>query len=201
MSQRKLDKTNEPTFQPGELREIVLKSIALGLFVGGAFVFPNLPIVIGSIIKVIEETKGFKVSEKKVKRVLKNLEKRELIDIEKRGNDILVHLKERRKDIFIKYSLKALLDLKKKKKEWMGKWYLVIFDVPEEQNNKRHYLRRFLRGLGFYPYQKSVYLFPYECKEEVDLIKQIVEGGRYIRYIVAERIDDEKAAKIFFGIV
>ncbi|PIY70469.1 hypothetical protein COY89_01100 [Candidatus Roizmanbacteria bacterium CG_4_10_14_0_8_um_filter_36_36] len=59
-------------------------------------------------------------------------------------------------------------------------------------------MRRFLVDLGFYPYQKSVYLFPYECEKEVELIKKIVEGTRYMKYIIAERIEDESTIKTFF---
>lgn len=77
---------------------------------------------------------------------------------------------------------------------------MVIFDVPEGQRNKRDYLRRFLREIGFYPYQQSVYIFPFECKKEIDLIKKIVEGGKYISYIIAEEIENEEKVKRFFGL-
>ena len=85
-----------------------------------------------------------------------------------------------------------------KKKKWNGKWFLVFFDVPESQRVKRDYLRKFLQQMGFFRYQKSVYLFPYECEEEVKLIKKIVEAAKYMKYIIAEKIEDESVAKTFF---
>ena len=66
----------------------------------------------------------------------------------------------------------------RREKKWPGKWFLVFFDVPEKQRNKRDYLRSFLKDVGFYPYQQSVYIFPYECEEEIKLIKQIVESAK-----------------------
>ena len=75
---------------------------------------------------------------------------------------------------------------------------MVFFDVPEIQRNKRDYLRKFLNKIGFYRYQKSVYIFPYECEEEINLIKKIVEGAKYMKYIIAEKIEDEDAIKTFF---
>ena len=99
---------------------------------------------------------------------------------------------------YLTSSIKAIFDLKKRDQKWQGKWYLVMFDVPEIQRNKRVYLRKFLKQIGFYPYQKSVYVFPYECEKEISLIKKIVEGGKYMSYIIADKIEQEKAAKIYF---
>lgn len=73
--------------------------------------------------------------------------------------------------------------------------------MPEAQRNKRDYLRKFLIKLGFYQYQKSVYLFPYECEKEVSLIKKIVEGAKYMKYIIAEKIEDELSAKEYFKLL
>ena len=92
------------------------------------------------------------------------------------------------------------MDFKRREKKWPGKWFLVFFDVPEKQRNKRDYLRKYLQDIGFYRYQQSVYLFPYECKKEIDLIKKIVEAAKYTSYIIADEIENENQAKIFFGL-
>ncbi len=191
---------NKENFKHGELRELVLRCLGIGLLVGGSILFPNLPIVVASIISLIEKEKGFKISKIKVKRVLKNLEKKRIINLEQKGNEALVWIKDKNNISIIKYSLKELFDFKKKNKIWKGKWFLVIFDVPEDEKNKREYLRKFLLDLGFFPYQKSVYIFPYECDKEIDLIKKIVEGGKYIKYITADKIEEESVIKTYFKI-
>jgi len=134
----------------------------------------------------------------KITRVLQNLEKKEIFDLQEKEGKVIVYLKNKNHPKIIEYSIKSLLDFKKKEKKWNGKWFLVFFDVPEAQRNKRNYLRKFLIKLGFYQYQKSVYLFPYECAKEVKLIKKIVEGAKYIKYIIAEKIEDEQKVKEFF---
>ena len=58
----------------------------------------------------------------------------------------------------------------------------------------------FLNKLGFYKFQKSVYIYPYSCEKEINLIKAIVEGGKYIKYIVAKKIEDEENIKRYFHI-
>src|SRR3989344_2082211 len=191
---------NVNDFKHGELREIVLSAIGLSILLGGTFlVTPNFPIIYTGILKIVEELTKKKIPAGKAKRVLKNLERKEIITIEKKGDQAIVYLKSWNSTI-LKYSLRSLLDLKKKQTKWQGKWFLVFFDVPEKQRNKRNYLRTFLHYIGFYPYQQSVYIFPYECEKEIALIKKIVEGAKYVSYIVAEKIENEQSAKTYFNL-
>jgi len=141
-----------------------------------------------------------KEKERKVLRVLKNLERRQIIALEEKDDKVFVYLKDKNNPKIIEYSIKKLLDFKKKKKKWDGRWFMVFFDVPEMQRNKRNYLRDFLKKLGFYQYQKSVYIFPYECEKEVALIRKIIEGAKYMRYIIAEKIEEENKIKRYFGL-
>lgn len=197
----KRDKLGEIKFKRWELRKAILEVIILGILSGGGSPMrPTAPILIDGIIKILREDRKLKAEEKKVKRILESLEKKEIISLEKIGDEVFVKSIDKKNPQVIKYSIKALLDFKKKKKAWGGKWYIVFFDVPESQRNKRNYMRNFLVKMGFYPYQKSVYLFPYECEEEINLIKKIVESGKYMKYIVAEKIEDEKMAKMFFNL-
>ena len=180
----------------GEVIESILETIADVLIDLGGYYKPRLNIIIGKLIKAVINKR--RIDKKKIYRAIKILEKKEIIVIKEIGEQIFVQLHDKGKSTVLKYSVKSLLNFKKAKKEWQKKWYLVLFDVPEIQRNKRDYLRRFLLKLGFYPYQKSVYLFPYECEKEIRLIKKIVEGAKYMNYIVAEKIENEKLAKIFF---
>lgn len=199
--ERDTAKEKESGFKPRELREIILKCIGLSILLGGTFlVSPNFPIAYAGVLNLIKEFTKKKVPETKVKRVLKSLERKELIYLDKRGDQVFVRLKGWN-PVILKYSIKSLLDYKMKEKKWQGKWFLVFFDVPEKQRNKRNYLRSFLRYIGFFQYQLSVYVFPYECEEEVKLIKQIVESAKYMSYIVAEKIEFEAEAKRHFHMI
>lgn len=188
-------------FERWELRKAILEVIILTLLSGGGHPLrPTLPLMIKTITKLLKGLKKLDVEEEKVRRVLDSLERKEIISLEEKGEEIYVHSLNENNPLVIKYSIKELLDFKKKNKKWNGKWFLVFFDVPEIQRNKRNYLRQFLKKLGFYQYQKSVYIFPYECEKEVALIKKIVEGAKYMKYIIAEKIEDETIIKRFFGL-
>ncbi len=185
-------------FKKGEIAKIILATLGIGALLGGTIlVTPNFPIIIGSFIKLIEEIKGIKLPKNKVKRTLQKLEKRKIINLEIKDDEVYVEIEDIWNTEIVKYSIQSLLELKQKTK-WSGKWFLVIFDVPEIERNKRYYLRNFLKVVGFYQYQQSVYVFPYECEKEVALIKRIIEGGKYLSYVIADKIEYENKLKTHF---
>lgn len=191
-------KAKEIKLKKGQLYWYILEVIGMTLISGGNSLRPIIPMAVKEIVNTLRKIKKLNVEEAKIRKSLEKLESNEIIDLDEKDGKIFVRLKDKNNLTVIKYSTKALLDFKKKEKKWNKKWFLVFFDVPEIQKNKRNYLRRFLIYIGFHQYQKSIYIFPYECEKEILLIKKIVEGAKYIRYIVAEKIEDEKTAKSFF---
>jgi len=160
---------------------------------------PSPYYALGNLIKaLLEEEKN--LSKKQIKKALYDLEKRQLIDIVEKDDEVKIYLQEKGKQKVFTRSIKLLLDYKKKEKKWDGRWFMVFFDVPEIEKQKREFLRKYLKKLGFYQYQKSVYIFPFECKKEVELIKKIVEGAKYMKYIIAEEIEEEEKIKKYFNL-
>ena len=85
-------------------------------------------------------------------------------------------------------------------KKWDKKWRLIIFDIPENKKLGRNILRELLKRLGFCQYQKSVWIYPFDCRNEIDFIKEIYEIRPYVKLVVAEKIDDESKYLDFFGL-
>lgn len=76
-------------------------------------------------------------------------------------------------------------------KKWNKKWRIIIFDIPNEKKTARDALASKLKQLGFLRLQKSVFVFPHDCKQEIDFLKELYEISPYVQYIVADRIDTE----------
>lgn len=87
-----------------------------------------------------------------------------------------------------------------KQGEWDKKWRLVAFDVPEKARYGRDVLRDKLKRAGFCELQKSVFIFPYDCKDEVDYIIEFFNLRRYVRFAVLDFIDNELHLKSLFGL-
>ena len=56
---------------------------------------------------------------------------------------------------------------------WDGKWRLVLFDIAEAKRRSRGAFRAKLRKLGFYKLQWSVWVYPYACENEIEIIRQV----------------------------
>lgn len=83
--------------------------------------------------------------------------------------------------------------------KWDRKWRLVIFDIPDERKRERDMVRDKLEQLGFTKLQESVYVHPFECREQIRRLKQTYLLDRYVLYIEADRIETEvDMIKVFY---
>lgn len=87
------------------------------------------------------------------------------------------------------------------KTRWDRLWRMVIFDIPESKKVNRQILVRKLRALGFYPLQRSVFVYPYECKNEVDFLIEFFDLRRFVRFVVVKEIDNELHLKDIFNLL
>lgn len=89
----------------------------------------------------------------------------------------------------------------KQPRHWDGFWRMVVFDIPEKHKQAREALRNKLKELGFYQYQRSVFVHPYECQGEIDFVIEAFEVRPYVRYIVAKQLDNNLHLRNIFGLV
>ena len=85
-------------------------------------------------------------------------------------------------------------------KYWNGRWQVVIFDVPVRFTRARNAFRFKLRQIGFMQLQKSVWIYPYECEEQIVFIADFFEVKKYIESMVAYKILNEEKLLNFFDL-
>ena len=102
-----------------------------------------------------------------------------------------------------KIALKFRLDdIKiKKPKKWDKQWRIVIFDIPNKFKKAREAIRKKLKELGFIKLQESVFVFPYECENEINFIVEVFQIRPFIRFIRANSISNEEQLMISFGLL
>lgn len=88
----------------------------------------------------------------------------------------------------------------KKPKIWNKKWCFVTFDVPEHQKKVREALRFYFRKIGLRKFQKSMFLTPYSCYDEIDFIVEYFQARAYVRMINADSFDNELHWKVTFNL-
>ncbi len=73
----------------------------------------------------------------------------------------------------------------RKNKKGDRKWRLVLFDIPEEKKKIRDAFRRKLKLLGFLEFQKSVFIYPYFCADEINFVINFYSIAEHDYYLEA----------------
>jgi len=133
----------------------------------------------------------------RVRQIFAKLHREKLITVEKvpRGK-IKVALTKVGKRRVLKYQFEDLTI--EPMKSWDKKWRMVIFDIPEDYKNARNALRSKLQELEFYQLQKSVWIYPHECRNEIDFIVEFFDISPYVRIVETNRFDGDDLIKESF---
>ena len=83
---------------------------------------------------------------------------------------------------------------------WDGFWRIVAFDIPESKRSGRDALRENMKRLGAVQIQKSLWVWPYDCQEEIDFIAGLFGVRSYVHHILAESITAEKSLRKVFNL-
>ncbi|OGZ22287.1 MAG: hypothetical protein A2W55_01210 [Candidatus Nealsonbacteria bacterium RIFCSPHIGHO2_02_38_10] len=140
-----------------------------------------------------------KINEGELRKSINELYQTKLIKKEENADgSITIILTEKGKNRALTYDFD---NIKIDKQNWDGKWRLVIFDVPEYKRSGRDDLREKLKELGFYELQKSVWICPYNCKNQIDFIIELFGLREYVRFAVVDSIDNELYLKKIFNLL
>jgi len=94
----------------------------------------------------------------------------------------------------------ALANLKNKVKKitWDKKWRVVIFDVPESERHLRDVLRYNLKEIGFVMVQMSVWAYPFDVFEELEILIPDIRKHKWIKLMTVKmESEDEQLKKKF----
>lgn len=153
--------------------------------------------ILNDILKDVHNFTG-----KQLRQAVVDLQKQKLIEqkIVKRKkyeNSVLISLTEKGMLRIVNYKFRKLAQ---KKGQWDGKWRMVAFDIPDECRKGRRALSHRMKIGGFYKLQESVFLFPYDCKNEIDAVIKLFKLEKYVRFGLLEFIDNQEKIKFSFGI-
>lgn len=84
---------------------------------------------------------------------------------------------------------------------WSGRFYLITFDIAENQKVARNQIILDLKNAGFFNYSKGLWLTPYNPAKYVEATRKRYNLGQRIRLIVASHLEDEAKIKRHFKLV
>jgi DNA-binding transcriptional regulator PaaX len=173
--------------------KIVLAIIALGgVLIIGAMA-PNIFQVFGKF------KQSRRYSNKQLRNAFYNLRRQNLVEIiQEKDNKIKIRLTNKGQ-VRIKEFSADILTISRPKK-WDGKWRILIFDIPNKFTKAREALRRKLKDLRFYQLQKSVWIYPYPCEDEILFIAHVFQIEPFIEILTVENLLHEDKIRRFFNL-
>jgi len=141
--------------------------------------------------------KNYKV--KSAVRSLRELRKNKFIEIKEKDGKFEIRLTKKGREKFRDIQLQDLQITKPL--FWDRKWRIVVFDIPDKSFRRaREILREKLKEWEFYPLQKSVWVCPWPCEDEIQLVAELYEIAPYVNIVVADKIIDDISVRKHFNL-
>jgi DNA-binding transcriptional regulator PaaX len=133
-----------------------------------------------------------------VRRLFHRLQASKLISFsESPDGSIRMELTKRGQKRALQYKLEQLEI--KKPRHWDKKWRLAIFDIPEKIKGSRDAFRNSLKDLGFLQIQKSVWVHPFPCENEVDFASQLFGVEEFV-FLALATINSDRILRDWFSL-
>lgn len=182
----------------------IIYLLGMGALLTGTIVMPGLGYIAGSLHKWKKQY-DWKQREKEWKKFnlrllrknLKRLQKQKIIEIVGNNGQEIIKLTQKGKTKYLTFKLEVL---SLKGKVWDGKWRLVIYDISKLKKSAQESFRRILKQINFLPLQKSVYLTPYQCFEEIEYLREYFNLSEEVLLLEISKLENDVYYKQYFGI-
>lgn len=176
------------------LKRKVLSLLLAGTALGLTRSYKTQKKILKSIPKVFKE-----IDRDYLHRIINEFHKDRLVDWQKKKDgSIYLVLTEKGKETALQFDPDYLTI--KKPPVWDKRWRVVIYDIPDKKKSARDALRHKLNELGFKEWQRSVFIHPYPCLNEINFIIEFFDVRPYVRYAELINPTNEAELKLHFKI-
>jgi DNA-binding transcriptional regulator PaaX len=134
----------------------------------------------------------------KFRRTLRHAHNYGYVGVKERRGEVTITLSEAGRARAFKYSIDDIHIIDPM--VWDKKWRMVMFDIPEELRPVRNIFKAKLDEMGFAQVQKSAYVHPYPCHNEIEFIRSLYGLNQYIRLAIIDRLEGDEDLKKRFGL-
>lgn len=183
-----------------EVSRIILKGLLTAGVIAIAATSPYfVPMIMPKILRYAKYKLKKRDDKKRFQRSFSYLKNQGMVKFEYKGKQLYISLTKEGQQKVRDYNIDDLRI--KKPKEWDKKWRILIFDVKEKNKTKREALRGKIKELGLFQLQKSVWIYPYDFKRELEFLRNFFYFTKNeMQIIVATEIENDQEARNFFNV-
>lgn len=183
-------------YKRNEMLKMVLRTVAIA---GVLTIAATSPYFLTNALRQCFKDVDNDKKNKRLARAIDYARRRQLITWSGQHGIIKVLLSEEGKRKVQEYDFDDMALPHKKRHD--GKWHVIIFDISDKKKAARNALWFKFKELGMMMLQKSVWVWPYECRAEIKIIQDMYHiSDREINYIVADFIEEEKRLCAHFNL-
>jgi CRISPR-associated endonuclease Cas2 len=192
----------QPKMDP-KVKDILIL-LGAGVFLAASIIMPGLPMAVKPFLNAKRSTKRRKKQKEwekfnqwRLRQVLKRMYAQKLVEISEEKETPVVKISENGKKKLLKYNLEEMVLAGK---DWDDKWRIIIYDITSRKRWQRELFRKTLKRMNFFQLQKSVYLTPFKCHDEIEYLRQVCEVGNEVVILTVSGIENEQAYRSYFGL-
>lgn len=182
----------------------IIYMLGMGTLLMGAILLPGLGYAAHTIARA-KRQEDWERSQKEwkkfnthlLKRNLKRLKDQKVVDVLEENGQKVIKLTEKGKAKFFRFKLE---ELSLKGKGWDGKWRIVMYDIAKFKKNQQSAFRNILKYINFLQLQRSVYLTPYPCEEQITYLREFFGIGGEVILLRVDKLENEDIYKQYFGL-
>ncbi|MBI2327313.1 hypothetical protein HYU92_03235 [Candidatus Curtissbacteria bacterium] len=185
-------------------RKEVLTMLGLGVFLSVSIIFPGLPLITKKILDIAQEEEIRKKQKDwdkfnlwRLRQLIKRMQDSKYIEIKEENGIPIIKITQKGKNKLLSYDLEKL---KLNETKWDGRWRLIIYDVQKSKRANSETFRRALLRLNLLKLQKSVYLTPFKCEDEIEYLRLLFDIGKEVQILTVGSLENESAYRRYFGI-
>lgn len=144
------------------------------------------------VAKLIENTK----KRRQLSRAIQTIQRRRFAKIVRSKNRLFLEITEEGRKRLLPYMILQIS--LEPQKTWDRRWRIILFDIPEKQRVGRDVLRKKLQDLGFFQLQKSAFVFPYPCFDQIDMLLRALEIFPYVTFFETDSLGYHEAAALTY---
>lgn len=182
----------------------IIYLLGVGVLITTSVLMPGLGLAAGAIIRT-KRKNDWKSSQKEwkkfnpylLKRNFKRLHDQKIVEIVNVNGQEVIKLTQKGQTRYLKYRLEQL---SLNGRSWDGKWRIIMYDISKFKRNQQENFRRVLKFINFLQLQKSVYLTPYPCENQITYLREYFGIGDEVVLMRVDKIENEAIYKQYFGL-
>ena len=164
---------------------VALKTLGLVGLGATVIVAPNAVRAIGQMLLSVDNH----FDPKETERIYRNLTRSKLVEVRSKSTgNYEISLTPAGAQKLVQLNAESIVIPQMKK--WDKQWRLVCYDIPVSKNSERVELKYHLQRMGFTMLQKSMWVHPHECFEQIHEISDSLGINRYINILQVIKLDE-----------